>query len=116
MPPRRIFVINLGTNDQAYLQQNSGYAQQFPVDYKDFLTFVREKNPDAYIICLYGMMGKNSTIDNGIKTALNEMNDSKIVYNPFAFEADQNAANGHPCLLAQSVRAEYLGNYTESLI
>ena len=77
---------------------------------------VREKNPDAYIICLYGMMGKDTTIDSGIRTALNEMSDPKIVYNPFAFEADQNAANGHPCLLAQSVRAESLGNYIESLI
>lgn len=34
-----VVVINLGTNDQAYLQQNSGYAQQFPVDYKDFSYF-----------------------------------------------------------------------------
>lgn len=112
-----VVVLNLGTNEATYLGSHYDYGAQFPVDYKEFLTYLREKNPDAYIICLYGMMGKNSTIDNGIKTALNEMNDPKIVYNPFAFEADQNAANGHPCLLAQSVWAELLSNYiTNSVI
>ena len=111
-----VVVINLGTNDQAYLQQNSGYAQQFPVDYKDFLTFVREKNPDAYIICLYGMMGKDTTIDSGIRTAVSEMNDTRIVYNPFTIYPDQNGGGWHPSTTAQKNWTELLVKYINNTV
>lgn len=52
-----IIVINLGTNEASYLSRNLQYADRFPADYYGFLKYVREKNPESYIICLYGMMG-----------------------------------------------------------
>lgn len=77
---------------------------------------VREKNPDVYIICLYGMMGKNSTIDNGIKTALNEMNDTRIVYNPFTIYPDQNGGGWHPSSTAQKNWTELLVKYINETV
>ena len=106
-----VVVINLGTNEASYLSKNAAYAQQFPSDYKDFLTYVREKNPDAYIICLYGMMGINTTIDNGIATACEQMNDAKIVYNPFIIVSNTSAANGHPSAVAQTEWGRQLSEY-----
>ena len=50
-------MINLGTNETSYLSRNLQYADRFLADYYGFLKYVREKNPESYIICLYGMMG-----------------------------------------------------------
>ena len=50
-----IIVINLGTNDKDFaLSFKEG---TYPYDYANFLKLVRNKNPDAIIICIYGMMG-----------------------------------------------------------
>lgn len=111
-----VVVINLGTNESSYLSGHPDYAQQFPSDYKDFLTYVRQKNPDAYIICLYGMMGKNATISNGIETACKQMNDEKVLYNPFNIIANTSAANGHPSAAAQENWGELLSQYIFSIL
>ena len=50
-----IVVINLGTNDFGYVW---GFRiDEYVDEYAEFLRLVREKNPDAYIICILGMMG-----------------------------------------------------------
>lgn len=107
-----VVVIGLGTNEASYIQSayNPGYAQYFKDDYKEFLEYVREKNPNALIISIYGMMGKNSTIDNGIQQAINELNDENIVYlNDFV--ANTAGANGHPNSNAHKGWANYLADY-----
>jgi lysophospholipase L1-like esterase len=114
-----IIVLNLGTNEASYLDPGYGgskYAEQFPADYKDMLTLVRSKNPNAYIICLYGMMGNASTIDTGIRVALNNINDSKIVYNPFTIAANTQGADAHPTSSAQEAWGKTLADYIKTLI
>lgn len=112
-----VVVLNLGTNDANYMgkAEGSGYSSQFPSDYKAFLTYLRQKNPNAYIICLYGMMGTNATVNVGIQSALTNLNDSKIVYNPFAFEANTSGGAYHPSLSAQQTWGEALATYIKSL-
>lgn len=91
-------VLNLGTNDNSYISYSASphpeYAGQFPTDYKEFLTLIREKRPNAKIVCVYGNMGKYAPIDNGIKKALEEMKDPKISY--YVFQPSASGANGHP--------------------
>ena len=111
-----VVVINLGTNEASYLSKNASYADIFPDDYKDFLSYVREKNPNAYIICLYGMMGKNAVIDSGISSACEKMNDEKVVYNPIPIKANNSAANGHPSYVAQMQWGEQLAEYIQNII
>lgn len=92
-----VVILGLGTNEASYLGPNYGgstYGAQFPADYKDMLTLVREKNPNAYIVCVYGMMGDNTVISNGIKSAIQSMNDAKISYS--AFSSEMAGANNHP--------------------
>ena len=89
-----IIVLNLGTNEAAHLSKNPSYAEIFPSDYQEMLSYVREKNPNAYILCVYGMMWTNVKIENGIKTAIKNMSDDCIEYMPFI--GNTAGANGHP--------------------
>lgn len=53
-----IIVINLGTNDSNYVNQNRMQRSvEFKKAYVKFLKDVREKNTDAYIFCTVGLMG-----------------------------------------------------------
>lgn len=54
-----IVVINLGTNDSSYVQNNSEKAKEFEAGYVEFLKLVRKNNPDAHIVCSLGIMGAN---------------------------------------------------------
>ena len=68
-------VINLGTNDRDFAL--SFAADIYSEQYANFLKIVREKNPNAIIICIYGMMGRDDLfplIVEGIKS----LNDDKI--------------------------------------
>ena len=92
-----VIVLGLGTNEASYLSPSyggNGYGTQFPTDYKDMLTLIRNNNPDAYIICVYGMMGTNLTISGGMKTAIEEMNDDKIMR--IIYTSDTSGGHGHP--------------------
>ena len=53
-----VVVINLGTNDSSYVtKEPETRSQEFIKGYIDFLNTVRQKNPEAYIICTLGTMG-----------------------------------------------------------
>lgn len=53
-----VVVINLGTNDDTYVSKDfETRSLEFIEEYEKFLTTVREKNPEAYIICTVGTMG-----------------------------------------------------------
>ena len=112
-----VVIINLGTNEASYIStpEGQGYAEQFPTDYLAFLQAVRVKNPNAYIICLYGMMGKASILDSGIRSAVTELGDEKIVYNPFKLTPDYAGANGHPGTTAHEEYSESLVAYIKTL-
>ncbi len=113
-----VIVLNLGTNEASYLAEQYGgpsYGTQFPADYKEMLTTLRSKNPNAYIICLYGMMGNNSVINSGILTAVEQMADDKIIYNPISITANGSGAAGHPSATAQEGWAMQLADYIKTL-
>lgn len=112
-----VIVLGLGTNEASYMQPTyggSGYGAQFPTDYQEMLTYIREKNPDAYIICIYGMMGTNFTIGSGIYTAVQNMNDDRIEY--MTFSANNAGANGHPTDVASEAWAKELAAKIESIL
>ena len=79
------------------------------------LTTIRTANPDATIICLYGMMGMDSRIYSGISSAITQMSDSKIIYNPISISANNSGANGHPTAAAQEGWANQLVTYINGL-
>lgn len=50
-------VINLGTNDDSYCKDDKDRQTEYKDGYVDFLKAVREKNPNAKIVCALGIMG-----------------------------------------------------------
>ena len=73
-----IIVINLGTNDEVRIPADTAYNNAMAL-----LRDMRQKNPNAYIIWMYGMMSKNYK-DSVYEKAVNDMNDAKI----FALETE----------------------------
>lgn len=53
-----LIVINLGTNDDSYCQDDEERQIEYKDEYKAFLRLVREKNKKAHILCVLGLMGK----------------------------------------------------------
>lgn len=112
-----VVVLALGTNESSYLEPAYGgpaYGNQFPADYQKMLTLIRDKNPNAYIFCVYGSMGTNTTILSGIKTAVSAMNDSKIT--SLSFSTDVSGGAGHPSVTGNTKWANELANKIKKLL
>ena len=92
-----IVVINLGTNDADYLAGHPEYGNQFATDYLELVNLIREKNPKAEIICIYGHMGVNSKIRDGIRKVVSDLSsngDDHIYWCPVT--SDFSGAGSHP--------------------
>ena len=61
-------------------------------------------------------MGIQSSVDNGIKKAVEELNDEKAVYLTNCFVQNGLGANGHPSEQAQKEWGEILAEYIETNI
>ena len=109
-----VVVVNLGTNDGGYIDAHPDYAERFPEDYYNLLSYIRMKNPSAYIVCLYGMMGINEHVDAGIKAAIEQMNDNKISYLS-SFTPNFDSAGGHPSAAAAEKNAKIVVKHIKSL-
>lgn len=62
--PVDIVLLNLGTNDYTYIKYDfENRSVEFIEGYIDFLKLIREKNPNAKIICTMGLMGGYEVYD-----------------------------------------------------
>lgn len=110
-----VVVLALGTNDASYITTiDPAYRSQFPKDYAEFLTHLREIYPHAYVVCIYGMMGANGDIVSGIQKALNTVNDDKMSY--LEFKKNDAGAGGHPIASAHKSYSKTLTAYIQNLI
>ena len=108
-----IVVINLGTNDSGL---TPNFVSEFPNDYCDFLRIIRANYPDAHIVCLYGFMGLDSKIKDGINTAASKMQDDKVYTRCGSYSPNTGAGGGHPSKQAQSEWAMTLADFITSYI
>lgn len=51
-------VINLGTNDDSFCQEDTGKQREYMEAYERFLRDVRQCNPQAELFCVLGIMGQ----------------------------------------------------------
>ncbi len=97
-----IIVLNLGTNDNSYCGTNIQRQSSFASYYQDFLTLIREKNPDAYILCVYGLM--NNELSPCIEKAIDQYRHSSgddhisFFFLPTQTEDDGYVIDFHPSL------------------
>ncbi len=114
-----IIVLNLGSVESSYISRphdgDPTYAPNFSPDYQRLLSSVRAENPNAYIICLYGMINDNPVIHNGIRMAIQALDDERIVYNPFDIQQNNDGAINHPNSVANKTWGEDLAAYIRTL-
>ena len=94
-----IIIINLGTNDNGYINSEpEKRSNEFIQEYANFLSLVREKNPDSYILCTVGTMIGVKLVYPLIEKAIKLIGDNKI----YCFESpkqekdDGYGSNYHP--------------------
>ena len=107
-----VVVINLGTNDFNYVSQDLEVrGSEFVDSYKTFLKTVREKRPNAAIICTVGSMGGDDVYEL-IEQAVAELNDEKITsyFSQPQSMRDGMGANGHPSKRTQQNSADILAD------
>lgn len=107
--PVDLILINLGTNDDSYLKFDyENRSSEFISGYVDFLKVVREKNPNAKIICTMGLMGGYQTyeyIQQAINIYMSKTNDDNI----FCFRLDdQDSINGYGANWHPSIKTQEL--------
>lgn len=75
-----VIVINLGTNDDSYCQDEEEKQKEYRDEYVVFLKDVRSKNPDAEIFCVLGLMGARlfPRICEACRTYIEETGDRSI--------------------------------------
>ncbi len=115
-----IVVINLGTNDASYCGSSSYGRQQFTDAYVNMLVTVREKNPDAYILCILGDMNNSlyPSIENAVSQYRDAYNDSRAEAFSVDFKMGENdiVIDGHPGAHSNICAAEVLTEKIETLI
>lgn len=115
-------VINLGTNDASYTGSDKERVLEYADGYTEFLKVVREKNPDAHIVCALGVMGA-TLYKNGVERAVEQYteqtgdtNISTLLMTQQDGNINGYAADWHPTEASQDVAANEMTEYLKSLI
>lgn len=109
-----VVVVALGTNDASYMSAHPYTQAEFSADYIALLDLIRSKNPNARIVCVYGMMGADARIEQGIKDAIAQKEDEKIAY--LQLPADRKGADSHPSSEGAKKQSETLLSFLREIL
>lgn len=107
-----VIIINLGTNDATYCQNDKAKLEEFVKGYKDFLAVIRKDNPDAEIFCILGTMSSHiwEQVDLAAREFSEENKDDKV--HSLLIDVKDGelgyAADWHPTEATHQVMAEAL--------
>lgn len=90
-----LVVINLGTNDASYTKGDAAKIEEYANGYVDFIKMVREKNPNAEILCTLGIMGQDlyPAVETAVDKYIAETGDTKV--NSMMFDVQDGNADGY---------------------
>lgn len=114
--PHDVVVINLGTNDSSYVtKEPETRSAEFVEGYINFLKTVREKNPEAYIICTLGTMGDElyEYVEDAVEQYSISTGDNRIMSYKSAVQnmtADGIGSDWHPSAVTQQKSAYVLAD------
>ena len=115
-----IVVLNLGTNDDSYCQDDKDRQAWYASEYVKFLKTIRKYNAGAYIVCAFGLMGDRlyPTICGAVKTYSEETGDKRIttIHLPEQDPAEGYGANYHPLESEHEKAAKVLTEELSKLI
>ena len=95
-----LIVVNLGTNDDSYTQNDTEKQEKYCLEYVEFLKKIRENNPDAKILCTLGIMGDRlyPYVERAVFDYTAQTGDANISTMKFDVQSpdDGYAADWHP--------------------
>ncbi|MDE7361365.1 MAG: GDSL family lipase [Oscillospiraceae bacterium] len=115
-----LIVINLGTNDDSYTLTHKDRQEEYSAAYTEFLKTVRENNPNAKIVCAFGVMTDRlfPSIEQAVENYIAETGDSNISTLKLDVQqaADGYSADWHPSLTTHDKAAAKLTEYLKTLL
>lgn len=116
-----LIVINMGSNDNVWVRDIYERKQKFGEAYYELITQVREANPDAYIICSYGVLstGLMDEIRKQADRYSSENGDSKLYCFQYELQdivRDGYGTNYHPSAKTHENMANALSDYISELL
>lgn len=115
-----VVVINLGTNDDSYCQNDKERQGEFSAEYVNFLKMVRKHNREATILCTVGIMGERiyDAVDQAVKDFKMITQDDKIFSLKFTEQLPEDglALNGHPTEVTHTKAAFVLTNKIKEIM
>lgn len=115
-----VVVINLGTNDQSFTRNIPELCEEYCSSYQAFIRLVRKNNPDAYIVCILGIMGEDLCpyAEKAVTSYRRETGDTRISFHRFAEQAieDGRAADWHPSQLTHKKAADKLSGIIKGIM
>lgn len=114
----QVVIVAIGQNDSHpvdYMKEdyNCGRAQEWREHYGMFLGKLREKYPDAHIICCTTLLEHAKEWDQSIEQVINELADPKITQ--YVFKRNGAGTPGHLRIPEAQEMAEELAAYIETL-
>ena len=107
-----LIILNLGTNDQSYTMGNQEREKKFQSSYGNFIQTVRNYNPNATILCVYGMMEDSlfPAVEKAFLAYVEKTSDQnvKLLRLPVHTEADGFTVNLHPTAETNEKIKEFL--------
>ncbi|MCM1165714.1 MAG: GDSL-type esterase/lipase family protein [Lachnospiraceae bacterium] len=115
-----IIVINLGTNDDSYTLTHKERQEEYSAAYTEFLKKVRENNPDAKIVCAFGVMTDRlfDYVQLAVDNYTAETGDENVSTLKFDVQqaSDGYSADWHPSVTTHDKTAAKLTEYLKTLL
>ncbi len=117
-----IVVINLGTNDEAFVKKEPANLEDFKYAYIEFIRSLRKKYSDAYIVCTLGMMKEGdylfTEVEKAVQFYVQDTKDRKVYSFHFtpATEEEGSAAGGHPSIATHARCARELTTFIKKSV
>ncbi len=115
-----IIVINLGTNDDSYTLDKKERQEEYSTAYTEFLKTVRANNPDAKIVCAFGVMTDRlfEYVQLAVDNYTAETGDGNISTLKFDVQKaeDGYSADWHPSITTHDKAAAKLTEYLKTLL
>lgn len=111
-------VINLGTNDATYTKGDAEKIEDYTVHYVEFLKLVREKNPDAKIVCVLGVMGQDlcPAVEDTVNRYKTETGDNEVYYLKLDQQGSEVVVDWHPTEASHEHAADQVSEFIKTLI
>ena len=106
-----IIVVCLGTNDIWTYEKSGVTLARVERGFKEMLTLLRNKNPNAKIVWVHGMMTDQT--DKLVTAAVKDMGGSEKGFYSLGLPKNVNGGQGHPSLSAQTVYTNNLVDFIE---